>query len=186
MLISLGSCRGKITFVPVSAPDTLIGTSNLKPIFMEKTLVLLKPGSLQRGIVGEIISRFEKKGLKLVGIKMLHMTDELLDEHYAHLREKSFFPSLKAMMKTGPIIACCLEGVEAVNVVRSMTGYTNSRKANPGTIRGDYGMSNQHNIIHSSDSHDAAKTEMERFFRPEEIFDYETSLLHYLYGKDEL
>ncbi len=152
---------------------------------MEKTLVLLKPGALQRGIVGEVISRFEKKGLKLVGIKMMHMTDKLLDEHYAHLREKSFFPSLKAMMMSSPIIACCFEGVEAVNVVRTITGYTNGRKAVPGTIRGDYSMSNQHNVIHSADSRDAAKTEMARFFKPEEIFDYDSPLLHYVYGVDE-
>ena len=139
---------------------------------MEKTLVLLKPCTLQRGLVGEVINRFEKRGLRLAGMKMMQLTDAILDEHYAHLREKSFFRILKDSMMSTPVIACCFEGIEAVNVVRAMAGATNGRNALPGTIRGDYCMS--------------AKIELARFFKPEEIFEYESSNLGYLYALDEL
>ncbi len=149
-------------------------------------MVLLKPCTLQRGIIGEVINRFEKKGLRLAGMKMMQLTDEILNEHYAHLRERPFFQDLKNAMKSAPVIACCFEGIEAVSVVRSLTGYTNGRKAVPGTIRGDYCVSNQHNIIHASDSLENAAIEMARFFKPEEIFDYKIASLRYLYAVDEL
>lgn len=152
---------------------------------MEQTLVLLKPSALQRGIVGEIINRFEKKGLRLAGMKMMQLTDEILDEHYAHLREKSFFRELKDSMMATPVIACCLEGVEAVQVVRAMTGVTNGRAAAPGTIRGDYCMSNQHNIVHASDSPENAAIELARFFKREEIFGYEPATLSFKYSSGE-
>lgn len=152
---------------------------------MEQTLVLLKPSAVQRGLVGEVISRFEKRGLRLAGMKMMQLTDEILNEHYAHLREKSFFKDLKDSMMATPVIACCLEGVEAVQVVRSMTGSTNGRNAAPGTIRGDYCMSNQQNIVHTSDSPENAKVELERFFRPEEIFCYEQATRKFVYAVDE-
>ena len=151
---------------------------------MEKTLVLLKPCTLQRGLVGEVINRFEKRGLRLAGMKMMQLTDAILDEHYA--REQSFFRSLKDSMMSTPVIACCFEGIEAVNVVRAMAGATNGRNALPGTIRGDYCMSNQQNIVHTSDSLENAKIELARFFKPEEIFEYESSNLGYLYALDEL
>ena len=153
---------------------------------MEKTLVLLKPCTLQRGLVGEVINRFEKRGLRLAGMEMMQLTDAILDEHYAHLREKSFFRILKDSMMSTPVIACCFEGIEAVNVVRAMAGATNGRNALPGTIRGDYCMSNQQNIVHTSDSLENAKIELARFFKPEEIFEYESSNLGYLYALDEL
>lgn len=153
---------------------------------MEKTLVLLKPCTLQRGLVGEVISRFEKKGLRLAGMKMMQLTDEILNEHYAHLREKPFFQILKDSMMSTPVIACCLEGIDAVNTVRAMSGATNGRNAVPGTIRGDYCMSNQQNIVHTSDSLENAAIELARFFKPEELFDYTPSNLHYLYALDEL
>lgn len=152
---------------------------------MERTLVLLKPCTLQRGLVGEIINRFEKKGLRLIGMKMMQLTDELLDVHYAHLREKKFFNILKESMKTTPVIACCWEGVEAVAVVRALTGSTNGRNAQPGTIRGDYSMSGQQNIVHASDSLETARIELDRFFKPEEIFDFEGVSLRSLYAIDE-
>ena len=98
---------------------------------MEKTLILIKPNAIQRGIMGDIITRFERKGLRFAGMKMLFMTDELVAEHYAHLVERPFFPYLKASMQAAPLIACCLEGAEAVETVRLMVGVTNSRKALP-------------------------------------------------------
>ena len=153
---------------------------------MEKTLVLLKPCTLQRGLVGEVISRFEKRGLRLAGMKMMQLTDEILNEHYAHLREKPFFQILKDSMMSTPVRACCLEGIDAVNTVRAMSGATNGRNAVPGTIRGDYCMSNQQNIVHTSDSLENAAIELARFFKPEELFDYTPSNLHFLYALDEL
>lgn len=153
---------------------------------MERTLVLLKPCTVQRGLIGEVISRFEKRGLKLVGMKMMQLTDEILNEHYSHLREKSFFGILKDSMKATPVIACCWEGIDAVAVVRAMTGSTNGRNANPGTIRGDYCMSNQQNIVHASDSLETAVAEVQRFFKEEELFAYESSNLKSLYALDEI
>ena len=152
---------------------------------MEQTLVLLKPCTLQRGLVGEIISRFEKKGLRLAGMKMMQLTDAILNEHYAHLREKPFFQMLKDSMMATTVIARCLEGVEAVRVVRAMTGATNGRNADPGTIRGDYCVSNQQNIVHASDSLETAAVELARFFKPEEIFSYTPSNMNFMYALDE-
>lgn len=152
---------------------------------MERTLVILKPGALQRGIVGEVISRFEKKGLKLVAIKMKALDSDIIAKHYAHLTDKPFFPQLKASMSAAPVILCCWEGFEAVQTVRDMTGITNSRRAAPGTIRGDYGMSSQENIIHASDGVESAKEELARFFEPEDFFEYTSALQQFIYAKDE-
>ncbi|MBQ1909668.1 MAG: nucleoside-diphosphate kinase [Bacteroidaceae bacterium] len=153
---------------------------------MERTLVLLKPSTVQRALIGEIISRFEKKGLRIAGMKMMQLDDKILEEHYAHLVEKPFFPSLKASMKKTPVVAMCLEGVDAIAVVRYLTGYTNGRKADAGTIRGDYCMSNQQNIVHASDSPTAAANELARFFRPEEIYDLRDLNMDRLYAVDEM
>ncbi len=153
---------------------------------MERTLVLLKPSTIQRALVGEIVNRFEKKGLRIAGMKMMQLTDEILNEHYEHLIKKPFFPLLKASMMKTPVIAMCLEGVDAIAVVRYITGYTNGRKADPGTIRGDYCMSNQQNIVHASDSPEAAEQELKRFFRPEEIFDLGDLNMDRLYAEDEV
>ena len=153
---------------------------------MERTLVLLKPSTVQRALIGEIISRFEKKGLRIAGMKMMQLDDKILEEHYAHLVEKPFFPSLKASMKKTPVVAMCLEGVDAIAVVRYLTGYANGRKADAGTIRGDYCMSNQQNIVHASDSPTAAANELARFFRPEEIYDLRDLNMDRLYAVDEM
>ena len=147
---------------------------------LEKTLVILKPSAVQRGLIGEITTRFERKGLRLAGMKMMQLTDELLNEHYAHLTDKSFFGRIKQSMMASPVIACCYEGVDAVQVVRGMTGATNGRKATPGTIRGDYSMSAQENIVHTSDSPENAIIELNRFFKPEEIFDYKLGTLPFI------
>ena len=152
---------------------------------MEKTLVLLKPSCVQRQLIGEIISRFERRGLHIVGLKMMFLSEDLLKEHYSHLVDKPFFPSIVASMQASPVVALALEGVEAVDVVRTMTGATNGRAAAPGTIRGDYSMSNQQNIIHASDSVENAKIEVACFFHNEEIFDYESSVKSFIYGDGE-
>lgn len=152
---------------------------------LEKTLVLLKPCTLQRGLAGEILHRFERKGLRLAGLKMMWLTDELLSEHYAHLSAKPFFQRVKDSMMVAPVVACCFEGVDAIAVVRALAGPTNGRNAAPGTIRGDYSMSFQENIVHASDSPETAAVELARFFRPEEIFDYRQSTFDFLYANDE-
>ena len=152
---------------------------------MEKTLVILKPCAVQRAIVGQVTARFERKGLRLAGMKMMQLNDKILDEHYAHLANKPFFQRIKNSMMAAPVICCCYEGVDAVETVRAMTGSTNARKAAPGTIRGDFGMSFQENIIHTSDSPENAVAELNRFFKPEEIFDYNHAPFQFLYANDE-
>ena len=152
---------------------------------MEKTLILIKPNAIQRGLTGDIITRFERKGLRIAGMKMLFMNDELVREHYAHLVERPFFPYLKASMQAAPLIACCLEGAEAVETVRLMVGATNSRKALPGTIRGDFSMSGEQNVVHASDSVENAVIEINRFFASGELFDYESAVTCFEYGGEE-
>lgn len=152
---------------------------------MEKTLVIIKPSAVQRALVGKITARFEQKGLRLAGLKMIQLTDEILNEHYAHLSSQPFFGRIKESMKAAPVICCCYAGADAVEVVRAMTGSTNGRKAVPGTIRGDFAMSFQENIIHTSDSQENAIKELERFFSPDEIFDYKLAVHPFLYSPDE-
>lgn len=153
---------------------------------MERTLVILKPCAIQRGLIGEVISRFERKGLALVGMKMMWLTNEILDKHYSHLSGKPFFPRVKESMMRCPVIVCCWQGVEAVRVVREMAGATNGRNAQTGTIRGDYSISTQENIVHASDSPETAAAELDRFFEKEEIFNYEQSLHTSIYATDEI
>ena len=153
---------------------------------MEQTLVILKPSTVMRGLMGEVISRFEKKGLIIAGMKMIQLNDEILAEHYSHLVSRPFFPMLKRSMMASPVVVMCVRGVEAVAVVRAMTGATNARKAEPGTIRGDFSMSGQQNIVHASDSVENAEIELNRFFKKEEIFDYAGAENYkYLYAEDE-
>lgn len=171
----------KPRFFRIFANENIITTQKS----MEKTLVILKPCAVQRAIVGQVTARFERKGLRLAGMKMMQLTDELLDQHYAHLASKPFFQRIKNSMMAAPVICCCYEGVDAVETVRAMTGSTNARKAAPGTIRGDFGMSFQENIIHTSDSPENAVVELNRFFKPEEIFDYNQAPFQFLYANDE-
>ena len=149
---------------------------------LEKTLVLLKPCTMQRALAGEIISIFEKKGFRICGMKMMQLTDELLSEHYAHLAEKPFFQRVKDSMMTAPVVALCLEGVDAIATVRTLAGPTNGRSAAPGTIRGSYCGSFQENIAHASVSPETAKVERARFFKPEEIFEWEQCTFDYLHA----
>jgi nucleoside-diphosphate kinase len=152
---------------------------------MERTLLILKPDAVARGLVGEITARLEKKGLKLVGCKMAQLPSELLAQHYAHLADKPFYPRIAAFMQSLPVVLQCWEGVDAVTVVRDLVGVTNGRKAQPGTIRGDYSMSIQCNLIHASDGPDAAKAEVARFFEASELFAYQQPLQPFLYSGDE-
>lgn len=152
---------------------------------MQRTVAILKPDSLQRGLVGEIINRFERKGLKLVGIKMVSISDAILEEHYAHHKDKPFFAGLKNFMKSAPLVCMLWEGVDAVSVVRKMAGSTNSREAELGSIRGDFSMSRSANIIHVSDGEEAAKEEEVRFFGEEEIFAWDVAVSSFLYAEDE-
>lgn len=152
---------------------------------MEKTLVILKPSAILHGYAGQIIARFQQKGLIIAGMKMMMLDEKILREHYAHLVEKPFFPSLLRSMTASPVVVMALEGKDAVEVVRLMTGATNGRKALPGTIRGDFSMSSQENIVHASDSIENAAIELNRFFSPEEIFDYQPTTLTFTYAPDE-
>jgi nucleoside-diphosphate kinase len=152
---------------------------------MERTLILLKPDCVQRELIGEVISRFEKKGLRIAGLKMLQLHDKLLDEHYAHLKDKPFFAGIKKFMKSAPVVAIVLEGLEAVEVVRTMCGPTNARKAPAGSIRGDFGVSVQSNIVHASDSKESAEKEVKRFFTKEELFEYQKADFEIIYSSDE-
>lgn len=153
---------------------------------MEKTLVILKPSCIQRALIGEVISRFEKKGLRLAGMKMVQLSSIILDEHYAHLKEKPFFQQVKDSMQSCPVVVQCWEGINATKVVRSLIGVTNGRDAAPGTIRGDFSVSLQENIVHASDSANSAERELKRFFKKEEIFDYKLSVLANLYASNEI
>lgn len=151
---------------------------------MERTLILLKPCTLQRGLTGEVINRFERKGLRIMGLKMMQLDEAILNEHYAHLAERPFFQWVKDSMKSAPVVAMCVEGKDAVEVVRGITGATNGRKAAPGTIRGDFSMSGQENIVHASDSPENAAIELRRFFREDELFDYPNPLRDFFYSPD--
>lgn len=139
-----------------------------------------------RGLVGEVTKRFEQKGLRLAGMKMCQLSDEQLSEHYGQHKGKPFFQQLKDAMMVTPVIVCCYEGVDAIEVVRQMAGATSGRKALPGTIRGDLSMSFQENIVHTSDSPETAEAELKRFFNDGEIFDYEMPAFNFMYASDEL
>lgn len=136
-------------------------------------------------MVGQIIARFETKGLKLVGIKMVKMTEALVDEWYAHLRDKDFFKDIKVYITWTPIVAMVWEGLEAVPAVRKIVGITKAREAEAGSIRGDLGMSGQHNLIHASDSGESAKKEIGLIFKENEIFEYQSAMELLVYPKSE-
>lgn len=153
---------------------------------MDQTFIILKPSTIKRSLIGDVITRFQRKGLFINGIKMMQLDEEILRKHYAHLVDRPFFPSLVKSMTSTPVIVMVLSGKDVVNVVRAMVGATNCRAAAPGTIRGDFGMSGQENIVHASDSPENALVEINRFFKPEEIFDYTIPTLSSTYAPDEL
>ncbi len=139
---------------------------------MERTLVLLKPDAVQRRLVGRIITRLEEKGLKIVGLKLIRVSRELAERHYAEHREKPFYPELVSFITSAPVVAMVVEGPRAVEVVRKMMGKTNPLEAEPGTIRGDFGLSVTMNLIHGSDSPASAAREIALFFREDELVSY--------------
>lgn len=153
---------------------------------LEKSLILLKPDAVQRRLCGEIITRLENKGLKLVAMKMLMVTKELAAQHYAEHVEKPFYPMLEEFITSGPVVAIVVQGPEAVSVVRGMMGKTNGRESAPGTIRGDFGLSRQVNLIHGSDGVEAAEREIAIYFSPEEVLCYESALDSWVCASDEL
>ncbi|WP_417848740.1 nucleoside-diphosphate kinase [Thalassoglobus sp.] len=153
---------------------------------LEKSLILLKPDAVQRRLCGEIISRLENKGLKLIAMKMLQVTKELAAQHYEEHVEKPFYPMLEEFITSGPVVAIVVEGPEAVSVVRGMMGKTNGRESAPGTIRGDFGLSRQVNLIHGSDGPEAALREIGIYFQAEEVLSYKSSLDEWVCASDEL
>lgn len=143
---------------------------------MQRTLVLIKPDAVQRGLSGEIVARLERRGLKLVGMKMLHVSQELARRHYGAHVDKPFFGSLVDFITSSPLIAIAVEGENAVDVVRTTMGATNPVEAIPGTVRGDYGLTIGMNLIHGSDSPESAETELALFFDENEIIDYQRGI----------
>lgn len=152
---------------------------------IERTLILIKPDGVQRRLAGRILTRLEERGLKIVGLKMLQVTQELSRRHYAEHVNKGFYPLLEEFITSGPVVAIVAEGPQAISVVRAMMGPTNGRDAAPGTIRGDYGLSRQMNLMHGSDGPEAAQREIETYFRPDELVEYETTLGGWVCADDE-
>ncbi|MFP3144690.1 MAG: nucleoside-diphosphate kinase [Caldisphaera sp.] len=138
----------------------------------EKTLVLVKPDGVKRGLIGEVISRFERKGLKILALKMIKLDKSKGEEFYSVHKDKSFFKDLVEFITSGPIVAIILEGDSAISVVRLMIGSTDGRKAQPGTIRGDFALSIQDNVVHASDSQESFEREYKVLFKDEEIITY--------------
>lgn len=140
---------------------------------MERTLIIIKPDGVQRRLAGRIISRFEEKGLKIVALKMMRISRELSETHYAVHKGKKFYDSLIKFITSSPVVVMAVEGLNAIAIARRMMGKTFGSEAEPGTIRGDFGVSNSFNLIHGSDSAQAAEFELGLFFEPGEILDYE-------------
>lgn len=148
---------------------------------MERTLIIAKPDAVQRGLVGEIISRLERKGLKLIGLKMLSLDEPLLRKHYAEHLEKPFYEGLESFMKSSPVVVMAWEGYECVNSVRILVGSTNPRAAEAGTIRGDFAVGTGRNLIHASDSKTSGEREVTLFFNEDELFSYDKSEYVHIY-----
>ncbi|WP_437207177.1 nucleoside-diphosphate kinase [Planctomicrobium sp. SH664] len=152
---------------------------------MQQTLILFKPDAVQRRLCGRILTRIEERGLQLVALKLLKITPELSRQHYAEHVSKPFYPQLEGFITSGPVVALVVEGPGAVQVVRDMMGKTNARESAPGTIRGDFGLSRQVNLIHGSDSPESAQREIAIYFRPEELIRYESTLAEWVCADDE-
>lgn len=140
---------------------------------MERTLIIVKPEGVQRGLIGNVISRFEQRGLKLVGLKLIQIAPELAEQHYGVHKGKPFYAGLVKHITSGPVVVGVLEGPKAISVVRTTMGATNAAEATPGTIRGDYALEIGFNIVHGSDGPETAATEIDLFFKPEELLSYE-------------
>ncbi len=152
---------------------------------MERTLIIAKPDAVQRGLVGEIISRLERKGLKLIGMKMMRLDEAELAAHYAHHVDKPFYADLEQFMKSSPVTVMAWEGYECIESVRLVIGATNPRQAQAGTIRGDYAMGIGRNLVHASDSKENGQEEVGRFFKKDELFAYDKSEYLHVYPDNE-
>lgn len=152
---------------------------------MERTLILLKPDCVERRLVGRILARFEDKGLNLVAMKLIQISPDLAKRHYAEHVSKPFYPALEKFITGGPVVAAIIEGLEAIRVVREMLGATSGLKAAAGTIRGDFSSSRQMNLVHASDGPEAAKREIDLYFRPEEILSHQPTLTPWFRAPDE-
>lgn len=152
---------------------------------MERTLIIAKPDAVQRGLIGEIISRLERKGLKLIGIKMQSLDETMLRTHYAEHIEKPFYAGLEAFMKSSPVVLMAWEGYECIESVRTIVGATNPRQAAPGSIRGDFAIGTGRNLIHASDSKESGEREVANFFGDIELFHYDKSEYVHIYEATE-
>jgi len=152
---------------------------------MERTLIILKPDALQRGLIGEIITRLERKGLKLIGMKMASLDEAILRVHYAEHVEKPFYTGLEQFMKSSPVVLMAWEGYECVDSVRNIVGATNPRQAAPGSIRGDLAIGTGRNLIHASDSKSNGNKEVNNFFGANELFSYDKSEYAHIYEAHE-
>jgi len=152
---------------------------------MQRSLVLLKPDCVQRKLIGEVIARFEAKGLRIVAMKMLRVSPELSKKHYAEHVSKPFYPGLESFIVSAPIVAMAVEGLEAITVIRNMLGATSGLKAAPGTIRGDYSCSRQMNLVHASDSEESATRELGLYFTESDFCDYTPMLTPVVQADDE-
>ena len=139
---------------------------------MERTLIIVKPEGVQRGLIGNVITRFEQRGLKFVGLKLIHITPELAEQHYGVHKGKGFYAGLVKHITSSPVVVGVVEGPKAITIVRTSMGATNAAEALPGTIRGDYALEIGFNIVHGSDGPETAKQEINLFFKPEELVDY--------------
>src|SRR5678816_2817201 len=148
---------------------------------LERTLIILKPDAVQRGLTGEIIARFEKKGLQIVGAKMMKIPTQLAETHYEPHKGKPFYPGLVKFMTSSPVVVLALAGKDAIAISRKMMGATFGSKAEPGTIRGDFGVSNSFNLIHGSDSPESAQRELGLFFKKEELQEWSSTIQSWVY-----
>jgi nucleoside-diphosphate kinase len=151
----------------------------------EQSLIIFKPDALQRNLLGEIIHRFERKGLKVVGLKMTNLEDVMLEEHYGHIKDKPFFKDVRKFMKSSPVVVMALSGINAISAIRVVVGPTKGFEAAAGTIRGDFSMSGQSNIVHASDSPESAVAEIGRFFKKDELFEYQKIDTSFIYSEHQ-
>ncbi len=149
----------------------------------EKSLIIIKPDAIQRRLAGEILRRLEQKGLKLIGTKMMSLHDAKIEEHYAHIKDKPFFPGIRDFMKSTPVIVMAFEGINAISAIRLLVGPTKAWEANAGTIRGDFSLSTQSNLVHASDSVEAGESEIKRFFKDDELFMYDRVDTDFVYAE---
>ena len=148
---------------------------------MERTLIIFKPDAVQRGLCGEILTRFEKKGLQIVGMKLMRLPPQLVETHYEPHKGKPFYAGLVKFMTSSPVVVLALEGKDAIAIARKMMGATFGSKAEPGTIRGDFGVSNSFNLIHGSDSPESAQRELGLFFKAEEFAEWQPAVRSWVY-----